>query len=105
MLIGEPDFKSVITLKGDSVFSDKGIHFVSIFDTIIVTDKIYGNDERFDCYSLRSLKKLGSFGRKGRGPGEFTSAFLLKHFNYIFQRTDFERGRSASGIENCEQIT
>lgn len=81
MLIGEPDFKSVITLKGDSIFSDKGISFVSIFDTILVTDKIYGNDERFDCYSLRSLKKLGSFGRKGRGPGEFTKAFLLKHFD------------------------
>lgn len=81
MLIGEPDFKSVIALKGDSVFSDKGIHFVSIFDTILVIDKIFGNGERFDCYSLRSLKKLGSFGRKGRGPGEFTSAFLLKHFD------------------------
>ncbi len=83
------------TLKGKQVFKDQYQAFpIQIFDSLIVVSTPE-KDTLLHVYNEKH-KKLASFGRKGKGPGEFTGIPILydgftrdgNHFAYYY---DFQK--------------
>jgi hypothetical protein len=77
----ESDFGEIIELKGrshpvDQFFKVKECEMIALDSILIVKNQ--NNSEMFMAYSLPEFKFIKSFGKFGRGPGEFQFPNLVK---------------------------
>lgn len=68
-----PGHEPPVTLAAETVFSDDALGW--LVDLAVVGDRVVGLDAMLDpsvhVFDRESLRRLGSYGRKGDGPGEF----------------------------------
>ena len=92
----EKDFGQVIELKGTShpveqIFMVKECEMIALDSMLIVKNQ--NNSEMFMAFSLPDFKFIKSFGKFGRGPGEFQFPSLVKDESgeflcFIYERTN-----------------
>jgi len=95
-LLAEKDFGEVIELQGtshpvDQIFKVSECEFIALDSILIVKNQ--NNQEMFMAFSLPDFTFLKSFGRLGRGPGEFQYPSLVKDESgeficFIYERTN-----------------
>jgi hypothetical protein len=79
--LSERDFNEVIELHGtshpvDKIFKVSGCEMIALDTILIVKNK--NDNKMFMAFSLPDFKFIKSFGRNGRGPGEFQFPRLVK---------------------------
>lgn len=70
------------TLEGEPMLSDIGNVILDIADSLLII-KTLDREEIFRIYETNTFQKIGAFGRKGKGPGEFNIAWYLDQYEEV----------------------